>query len=526
MTAAAPAYAAPGSVEELRELMLDATWRLCSGHLYVVKAKAVREGDRDRIVPFHPNRAQRRFLRRLGHRNLILKARQLGMTTFIDLIALDMCLWTPNSQAAIVAHTLDDAQAIFTDKIALVYDHLPEAVRAWVPLTKRTASMLEFRNGSRIRVTTSARSGTVDFLHVSELGKIAATAPHKAREVATGSLQAVPLGAIAVIESTAEGQSGLFYDMCQRAEAQALVDPTFATASSQDWRFHFFGWHYDQGYRLGPLDPSPPIGADDHRYFDRIEAETGLAIDLDQRRWYVAKRAADFAHDHHDFRREYPSTAREAWEKRIEGRYYADALARARRQGRVGHYPLLRGVAVNTFWDLGGSDSTVVWLHQRVGGMDRFVGYREAAGEGYLPFVLWLEARGCIWGRHYLPHDGEQGRQAEHRVARPIDILSEMRPHWDWSIVPRVHDVQHGIDLTRQAFEHYCFDADACAAGLVHIDAYSRAHNRALDAWTDQPRHDRHSHAADALRQHAQGYQPDDRPMNARPGGARRRTPA
>src|SRR3546814_18785208 len=77
-----------------------------------------------------------------------------------------------------------------------------------MPLARDSANELLFaHNNSSIRVATSMRSGTIHRLHVSEFGKICAKFPDKAHEVVTGSLPAVPLDGIAIIESTAEGQS-------------------------------------------------------------------------------------------------------------------------------------------------------------------------------------------------------------------------------------------------------------------------------------------------------------------------------
>ena len=63
------------------------------------------------------------------------------------------------------------------------------------------------------------RSGTIHRLHVSEFGKICAKYPDKAQEVVTGSIPAVPMNGVLVIESTAEGRDGDFFKMVQIAEA-------------------------------------------------------------------------------------------------------------------------------------------------------------------------------------------------------------------------------------------------------------------------------------------------------------------
>jgi hypothetical protein len=78
-----------------------------------------------RWVPFRMNWAQTALLDNLHHQNLILKARQLGFTTFIQLFFLDACLFNSSVRAGTIAHRLDDAKIIFRDKIRLVYDRLP-----------------------------------------------------------------------------------------------------------------------------------------------------------------------------------------------------------------------------------------------------------------------------------------------------------------------------------------------------------------------------------------------------------------
>jgi hypothetical protein len=70
----------PSNPEELERCLADPEWRIFSGCLYKIMIKG--DGDDDAYsVPFKPNRAQKRFLKRLWHRNIILKARQLGFTT-------------------------------------------------------------------------------------------------------------------------------------------------------------------------------------------------------------------------------------------------------------------------------------------------------------------------------------------------------------------------------------------------------------------------------------------------------------
>jgi len=109
----------------------------------------------------------------------------------------------------VIAQTLDLAKDIFQSKIKLARDHLPNWLKHMYEVNTDRANELRFkRKGSKsvsqIKVGTSFRSGTINFLHISEFGKICSKKPDTAKEIVTGSLQAVPTNGIVFIESTAE----------------------------------------------------------------------------------------------------------------------------------------------------------------------------------------------------------------------------------------------------------------------------------------------------------------------------------
>lgn len=501
----------PDTPEDLAWCLEDPHWRICSGQLYkiMVKSPAAVPGEEDAqtIVPFSPNRAQRRLMTRLWHRNIILKARQLGFTTLVCIMWLDHALFNPDQRVGIVAQDAPAAEAFFRDKVKLAYNHLPQAVRDARPLQRESADELLFSNNSSIRVATSMRSGTIHRLHVSEFGKICAKYPDKADEVVTGTLPAVPLDGIAIIESTAEGQEGHFFKMTTRAielaqQGRALTE--------KDFRIHFFPWWADPGY---VIQQDVPITPQEHEYFRQVEAKTGATITLQQRNWYIATRDSEFSGDPELMWQEYPSFAAEAFQVSTEGTYYAKQLAQARKQGRICKVPVLPGVPVNTFWDIGNSDGTAIWLHQRVGHENRWIGFIEEWGEPYSYFVKELqdfstEHGGIVWGTHHLPHDAAHKRQQGDRVASPEDMLRELELGGDWTIVPAVDDILHGIQRVRDEFPSYVFDEERCKAGLAHLAAYRKTWDKARGTWKNhQPKKiDGHSEAPDALRQHAQGY--------------------
>lgn len=491
--------------------LADPMWRICSGQLYKIVNK---EG---KLVPFRPNKHQTTFLKTMWYRNTVLKARQLGYSTVVDILWLDHALFNRHQRCDIVAHDLSAAKSLFRDKIRKAYDNLPAPLLRAFPLKREAADELLFaHNESSIRVSTSARSGTINRLHVSEFGKIGAKYPDKAREVVTGSLPAVPPDGIIIIESTAEGQSGYFYDMAQEAietEQKLKADPT-RKLSREDYKIHFSAWWESDDYETDPTFIT--ITEDDEEYFRQIESVIGQSLSARKRAWYVAFRDKTFGGDPALMWQEMPSTPEEAFRQSEEGTYYARELATARLSGRITKAPHADGVPVNTFWDIGNSDGTGIWFHQRIGAEHRFLQYTEAWGEPYSYFIKLMQAKGWIWGTHYLPHDASHKRQQGDVIAAPVDMLRKLAPGWRFDIVPRVNETQDGIQLVRDIFSQCWFDEAGCKEGLRHLDQYKKQWNARTSTWSDQPKHDEHSEAADAFRQFAQGW----REVSVHAGGA------
>ena len=88
-------------------------------------------------------------------------------------------------------------------------------------------------NNSSIRVGTSLRSGTLQYLHISEYGKLCAQFADKAREVRTGALNTFQAGQVVFIESTAEGKEGHFFEMCETAQAKQRMGTHLTAARLQ-----------------------------------------------------------------------------------------------------------------------------------------------------------------------------------------------------------------------------------------------------------------------------------------------------
>lgn len=481
------------------EQWADPWWRLT--HLYWIV------NENGKVVRFEPNAEQEDLYRNAWYRDLILKARQLGFTTLITLMALDQCLFVPNFTAGIVAHSLDDVGKIFRNKVLFAYEHLPDAIKAHIGTVKQTASELVFGNGSSISVGTSMRGGTLQLLHVSEFGKICRKYPDKAKEIVTGAFETVAAGNRLFVESTAEGNGGYFYEYCMGALRRMLAG---SKETPLDFRLHFYPWFRKAAYSLDPEGVA--ITDQDNEYFAKVEAECKVKLTPGQRAWYVKKSETLMQ----DMKREYPCTPEEAFEQAIDGAILAWQMTRARQEGRIGKVPLVTGVPVNTFWDLGQGDKTAIWLHQRVNLQNRFVKYFEQSGQGMAYFWSQLQRyqqdNNAIFGSHYLPHDGDAGQQGVVVTTR-AQILEDLGAR-NVEVVPRVREIGTGIDLLRASLGDCYMDEINCAQGIRCLDNYQYEWDDRLGRWKDKPLHNWASDGADAFRQFSQGYSPPAKASN------------
>ncbi|MDN5938457.1 MAG: hypothetical protein L0H83_07315 [Salinisphaera sp.] len=488
-------------IEALKQRLADRNWRLAN--LYRIVDKYGND------IQFVPNATQRAFLAELHNRNVTLKSRQHGFTTLAALLALDTALFRRGTSCGLVMHKREDAQKVFTGKIMYAYDRLPAWLRETRTIKHRdNTGVVEFSNGSKIEVSLSHRGGTLQYLHVSEYGPMCAMFPQRAQELKTGALNTVAPDGIVTIESTAYGRFGDFYQLCDRSRRlSTMIEAGTAKLTSMDYQFHFFAWHEDDGNVLDP--DGVPISTELKAYFKQLHEQHDVKLTAAKKAWYAKK-----AEEQGDkMKREHPSTPDEAFEQAIEGAYFGKEMGKAFADGRVCDLPIIPGVPVNTFWDIGFSDSTSIWFHQAIGPWHHFIDFYANSGEQVAHYVQVLQERGYRYGKHYLPHDGINtdwsGRDNESR--KQVIAKLGIKPV---ELVPRVDNIQDGIDMVRRSLARCRFDRTRCGedppgsgrGGIPSMLAYRKAWNEQLSTYHDYPLHDWASDGADAFRQFSQGF--------------------
>jgi hypothetical protein len=462
--------------------------------------------EQGQIVPYRRRLVQQRYSANQWLLDIIVKARQIGFSTEIAIDITDHCLWRKNFTAGIIDYTLDDAR-LKLQKIRTAYLGTPPVVRSTVRLVKDNEEELKWSNGSTCYVGTSHRGGTLQYLHISEFGKIATDKPDIAREIKTGALNTIAPGQKVKIESTAHGTSGSFYDMVQTAEAKMKSGRSL---SQLDFKLHFYAWWMDPKYVVQPN--LALVSSEMQEYFDGLRAKHGIILTPEQKAWYVLKYQTLGRDDMHS---EFPSAMDETFYNSMEGTWFKRELQKAREERRIGYnIPHDPSYLVNTFWDIGTEEKNnqnAIIFHQSDGTRHRFIDYYENAGEGVQHYAAKIHEigtkRNFTYGKHYAGHDIEHrswevNAKTRKEIAKALGV--------DFIAVPRVLDKLDAIDSFRRMLGLTWIDQEHCARLVECLDNYRKVWNKQLAQWSSEPLHNWASNAADAGMTGAVGLKPDN----------------
>jgi phage terminase large subunit len=179
----------------------------------------------------------------------------------------------------------------------------------------------------------------------------------------------------------------------------------------------------------------------------------------------------------------------------LTGAYYADVIAKAKAEGRIGRVAIDPMMSVKAFWDIGVSDATSIWIVQFIGREIRALDYYEAVGQPLSAHLNWLRsnypAAECI-----LPHDGEK-RDAVTAIRFEDHIRGA---GFSCRTIPNQGRgaAMKRVEVTRRVFPRIWFDEKKTEAGLDALGWYheKRDANRNVGLG---PEHDWSSHGADAF---------------------------
>lgn len=189
-----------------------------------------------------------------------------------------------------------------------------------------------------------------------------------------------------------------------------------------------------------------------------------------------------------------------SFDQGVEGSYYAKLLDRADCDGRLCSVPYDLHARVDTYWDLGVSDSTAIIFAQNTGNEIHIIDVYNCEGEGLQHYARVLKEKAdkgdWIYGSHYAPHD-IQVRELGSGAQTRLDIARDLGIKFD--IVPNI-PIYEGIELARNLFARLWIDKTKCTFLIKCLENYHRHYNENMNVYSDKPVHDWSSHMCDAFR--------------------------
>lgn len=278
-------------------------------------------------------------------RDIVLKSRQVGMTTFE--LARDLWYAVVHAGSSVAVMTQPHKTAEPTKRVVRTLRAMTDALEELRPELRPhwSGNSVTFANGSVVAVMDAGgselaadkqgRGGTYHRVHFTEL----AFYPF-ATSVMDAILNAVPKphqGGEVTIESTPNGATGKFYDVWKGAEAKA-----------NGFRGHFFGWFWDAKNRLHVPEGQavPPATARDEieEQIVREAGKVGRPIDQAQLDWWrehVALAGLNRT------LQEYPNDPETCFLRSGASYFDLDAIARIERQDLCEHFALPELIAAS-----------------------------------------------------------------------------------------------------------------------------------------------------------------------------------
>lgn len=226
-------------------------------------------------------------------RALCLKARQVGISTYVEGRYFWRITQNRNANAFVLSHLAESTNSIF-NMVKFFYDNVPHQAFQ-PPISSQSAQTLVFDGlNSRYRVgtarsTQTGRGQTNRFVHGSEV----AFYPQGA-DIVAGLLQTVGgQKSEVILESTANGAGGWFYDQCMKS-----------LRGETEWIVCFVPWFWMPEY---VRKPSP--------YFEATPEEYKLAktYNLSDAQLCFRRAKLDELGSSDLFKQEYPSTPLESF---------------------------------------------------------------------------------------------------------------------------------------------------------------------------------------------------------------------
>lgn len=180
----------------------------------------------------------------------------------------------------------------------------------------------------------------------------------------------------------------------------------------------------------------------------------------------------------------------------VDGAIFAQELAKAEMEDRIGKVPYDPTKPVHAVCDLGWADATAWWFLQFIGMETRLIRYFEDTQRTMTSYLAQLQTYGYVYDTIWLPHDAQNKTLAA--AGRSIEEIVRSSGY-KTRILERV-PVVDSINAARTIFPNCYFDREHCADGLNCLRHYRYEVDADTGQFSKTPLHDHYSHGADAFR--------------------------
>jgi hypothetical protein len=191
------------------------------------------------LVPMRLLPVQEHYVKNRTHRDIILKARQMGMSTGILALNFHHLLTTPYTRMVIIAHR-EDAAGFLLQTVHRFYNNLPPELQPdadWKSASHiRFPTLDAFVHIDTAQARTIGRAESLNIVHLSE---VAQWQEQNATELYAGISQTTSTGGFIVLESTPKGRGGFFYRMYMAAKEGEIPYKAF-----------FYPWWWVPEYQI------------------------------------------------------------------------------------------------------------------------------------------------------------------------------------------------------------------------------------------------------------------------------------
>ena len=193
------------------------------------------------IVPFTLRPAQRILADNWHNRTLVIKPRQMGISTYITAVFHVRTQYQNHITSAVFAHETGITQRLLA-RADVFYNNLPEQLR--MPMEGSSFNYKKFKNGSSMFIGTAGQQvgGRGDTINNLQLSEVSFWKEEHILNVLMPAVEGVPLYGTAMQESTPNGDSGYFYEEIQKA-----------VKGSSIWKVVVLYWFYEPEYQI-PID--------------------------------------------------------------------------------------------------------------------------------------------------------------------------------------------------------------------------------------------------------------------------------